>query len=356
MTSAHRPARHVLIAAVAVVTALSGCVESNRPADTASGNTECPFEADPSVTSTARIAYQNIPNGDLVVKDQRMLENCMPNAKITWNKFDSGGDVIQAFGSNSADMGLIGSSPATKALSAPLNIPMRVVWVHDVIGKAESLAVRDPAITDIKQLKGKTIAVAFSSTAHYSLLQALQDAGMNAATDVSIVNLSPDKMPSAWEGGQIDGAWVWDPTLSELLKSNGHILISSAETAKAGKPTYDLGAATTSFIDANPEFMTVWAKAQNAAVEEILNKPDDASVSIGAVMGIQPDEVKKQFDGYEYLPAKEQASADYLGGKLATDLQETAGFLLKQGGITAVSPPAAYAAGVDAKPAEAAAK
>ena len=171
MTSTHR---RVLVAAVVVgAVTLSGCVESNRPADNSAGGTECPFEADPSVTSTVRIAYQNIPNGDLVVKDQRMLENCMPNAKITWNKFDSGGDVIQAFGSNSADLGLIGSSPATKALSAPLNIPMKVIWVHDVIGKAESLAVKDKAITDIKQLKGKTIAVAFSSTAHYSLLQAL---------------------------------------------------------------------------------------------------------------------------------------------------------------------------------------
>jgi len=98
------------------------------------------------------------------------------------------------------------------------------------------------------------------------------------------------------------------------------------------------------------------AKAQNAAVGQILDKPDDASVSIGAVMGISPDDVKKQFAGYEYLPAKEQASPDFLGGKLATDLQDTAGFLLKQGGITAVSPPDAYVAGVDAKPAEAAAQ
>jgi taurine transport system substrate-binding protein len=356
MISAHRPARRVLVAAVAVVAALSGCVESNRPADNAAGGGKCPFPADESVTSTVRIAYQNIPNGDLVVKDQQMLENCMPNAKITWNKFDSGGDVIQAFGSNSADIGLIGSSPATKALSAPLNIPMRVIWIHDVIGKAESLVVKDKAVTDIKQLKGKTIAVAFSSTAHYSLLQALQDAGMDPAKDVSIVNLSPDKMPSAWEGGQIDAAWVWDPTLSELLSSDGHILISSADTAKRGKPTYDLGAATTSFIDANPAFMTAWAKAQNAAVGQILGKPDDASVSIGAVMGISPDDVKKQFAGYEYLPAKVQAGPDYLGGKLAKDLQDTAGFLLKQGGITAVSPPEAYVAGVDAKPAQAAAQ
>jgi len=339
--------------AVAGVLTLSGCVQSSRTAESGSTGVTCPFKAAPSVTTTARIAYQNIPNADLVVKDQRLLETCMPKAKISWSKFDSGGDVIQAFGSNSVDIGLIGSSPATKALSAPLNIAMKVIWVHDVIGKAESLVAKDKSITGIKVLKGKKIAVPFSSTSHYSLLQALQDAGMDATRDVSIINLSPDKMPSAWEGGQIDAAWVWDPTLSVLLKS-GHIVMSSQDTAKVGKPTYDLGAATTKFIDANPAFMTVWAKAEDAGVKEIRDKPDKASVSIAAVLGISPTDVKAEFAGYKYLDATEQASPGYLGGKLAKDLQATAGFLLAQGGIDAISTPGVYAAGVDAKPAVAA--
>lgn len=352
MNRAHRPALRTLAMVVAGVTALSGCVSSNRTAETASTGAPCPFPADPSVTTTARVAYQNIPNADLVVKDQKLLETCMPNAKITWSKFDSGGDVIQAFGSDSVDIGLIGSSPATKALSAPLNIPMRVIWVHDVIGKAESLVAKDNSVTDIKSLRGKKVAVAFSSTAHYSLLQALQDAGMDPARDVSIINLSPDKMPSAWEGGQIDAAWVWDPTLSVLLKS-GHLVMSSEDTAKAGKPTYDLGAATTGFIDANPAFMTAWARAEDAGVKQIKDQPDDASVSIAAVIGISPADVKTQFAGYQYLDATQQASPAYLGGKMATDLEATATFLLAQGGIDAVSAPAVYAAGVDAKPAAA---
>lgn len=341
-------------AAVAVVGSLallSGCVQSGRTGDVGGATSaSCPFAPDSSVTSSVTIAYQNIPNGDLVVKDQQLLEKCMPQAKVSWKKFDSGGDVIQAFGSGSVDLGLIGSSPATKGLSAPLNIPMKVIWVHDVIGKAESLVAKDAAIKSIKDLKGKKVAVAFSSTSHYSLLQALLDAGMDASKDVTLINLAPDKMPSAWQGGQIDAAWVWDPTLSVLLK-DGHIVMSAEDTAKAGKPTYDLAAGTTKFIDANPAFMSVWAKSQDAAVKQIASDPDKASVSMAAVLGIPPAEVKKQFEGYTYLDATKQASADYLGGKLAKDLQATAAFLLGQGGITAVGTPDVYAAGVDAKPA-----
>lgn len=372
MKTIHRSARHrtpqaqslrgrstralVLAAGVAGMLTVSGCVQSGRsgdvpaPGGSGASSAACPFAPDTSVSTTARIAFQNIPNGDLVVKDQRLLETCMPNAKVSWSKFDSGGDVIQAFGTKSVDLGLIGSSPATKGLSAPLNIAMKVVWIHDVIGKAESLVAKDPAAKQITDLKGKKIAVAFSSTAHYSLLQALTDAGMDSAKDVTLINLAPDKMPSAWQGGQIDAAWVWDPTLTVLLK-DGHLVTSSDETAKAGKPTYDLGAGTSAFIDGNAAFMTVWAKAQDAAVKMITNEPDKASVSISAVLSIPPADVKKQFEGYTYLDAAKQASPDWLGGKLAKDLQATATFLLNQGGITAISSPDVYATGVDAKPA-----
>lgn len=46
--------------------------------------------------TTVRIAYQEIPNADLVVKDKRLLEQALPDADIKWVKFDSGGDVNTA--------------------------------------------------------------------------------------------------------------------------------------------------------------------------------------------------------------------------------------------------------------------
>jgi taurine transport system substrate-binding protein len=347
---AHRPALRLLVTAAAAALALGGCVESGRTSAGTAPTVACPFAVDPSVTTTARIAYQNIPNGDLVVKDQRMLETCLPKAKITWSKFDSGGDVIQAFGSGSVDLGLIGSSPATKALSAPLLLPVRVIWIHDVIGDAEALVARDPAVKTIKALKGKKIAVAFSSTSHFSLLQALADAGLDPAKDVTLINLAPDKMPAAWAGGQIDAAWVWDPTQS-VLRKTGHVVLSSKDTAKLGTPTYDLGAATSAFVDANPGFMTAWAKAQDAAVKQVRAEPDKATVSMAAVLGIPPTDVKTQLAGFEYLDAAQQAGPTRLGGGLGKDLQATARFLLTQGGIDKVNKPAAYLTGVDAGPA-----
>lgn len=342
-------------AALAVLLATSGCgVKSGRSA-TGATDTKCPWKADSSITTTARIAYQKIPNADLVVKDLGLLQACMPKATVKWSTFASGGDVVQAYGAKSVDLGLMGSSPAATALSDPLDLPISVVWIHDVIGTAESLVVKDKGVQKIQDLKGSTIAVPFGSTSHFSLLQALQDAGMDAGTDVKLLNLEPDKMPAAWQGDQVDAAWVWDPVQSELKKT-GHVVLSSADTAKAGKSTYDLGTASNAFVKANPGFMTQWARAQDYAVSMIQDHPDQAAESIAAELSLSKDAAAKLFDGYEYLSAEQQASSEHLGSQMGKDLHTTAKFLLGQGAIKVVAAPQVYADGVDATPAQQAAK
>lgn len=343
------------LAAAALALSLSGCVESGRSSTaSAPADSDCPWEPDESVTTTARIAWQAIPNGDVVVKDLGILEACMPNATIKWVQAPSGGDVVKYYGTDDVDLGLMGSSPATIASSKPIvdDVDIAVVWIHDVIGDAESLIVKDPSITDISGLKGKKVAVPFSSTAHYSLLQALADAGLEAGKDVEVINLDPEKMPAAWQGDQIDAAWVWDPTQSQLLESGGERILSSADTAEAGRPTFDVGTADRTFIADNPEFMAQWAKAQDWAVKLIQEEPATAAESVAVALGIDPADAEKQFAGLTYLTAEEQASADYLGGTFAQDLFNTAGFLLEQGGIEAVGTEADYAEHVDAGPAE----
>lgn len=334
----------VLLAGGLVVLSLAGCTTAKQAEAQANANAGagCPVTSADEVTATIRIGYQAIPNANLLVKDKGWLEACMPNAKLSWIKFDSGADVVQGFGSGSVDLATLGSSPATKALSAPLNVDMQVVWIDDVIGKAESLVVRDESVTSVEQLKGKTITTPFSSTSHFSLLQALEQAGMNPSTDVTLVNLSPDKMLGAWQGGEIDAAWVWDPVLSELTKS-GHIITGSDVTAEQGKPTFDLEGATRSFVSANPRFMQTWTAIQNYAVQQVKANPDAAAQSISVQLGSTPDAVLGQLAGYTYPDAAKQVD---LMAALPGQLLVTARFLKTQGGVDSVSSEQTYADGV----------
>lgn len=315
---------------------------------TASTTVACGADGDGSAAgpgrTTVRIAYQAIPNADLIVKNQRLLEQALPEADVKWVKFESGGDVNTAVIAGSVDLGLAGSSPVTKGLSAPLNIPYKVVWIHDLIGDNEALVAK-PEIGSVKDLAGKKVATPFGSTAHYSLLAALKAAGVDAGA-VQTIDLQPQDALAAWKRGDIDAAYVWTPTLSELTK-DGKVLITSRQLAEQGKPTADLGVVTNAFAAEHPEVVTAWIKAQDQAVGQARTAPDQAAKSIGAELGLAPEEAKRQLSELVLLSAKEQTGPEYLGtpgapGKLAATLRDAAVFLKEQKKVDAVPDEAAF--------------
>ncbi|GAA3201173.1 hypothetical protein GCM10020255_105880 [Rhodococcus baikonurensis] len=185
-----------------------------------------------SSKETIRIAYQSFPSGDLIVKNNRWLEDALPEYNVKWTKFDSGADINTAFIAGEIDFGAIGSSPVARGLSAPLNIPYQVAFVLDVAGDNEALVARNATgIKTVADLRGKKVATAFASTAHYSLLAALNQAGLSA-DDVQLVDLQPQASLAAWQRGDIDAVYTWLPTLDELRK-DGTQLIASRELATA---------------------------------------------------------------------------------------------------------------------------
>ncbi|MFD4155123.1 glycine betaine ABC transporter substrate-binding protein [Streptomyces hydrogenans] len=287
---------------------------------------------------TVRIAYQSIPNADLVVKNQRLLEKALPDAEIRWVRFDSGGDVNTAVIAGAVDLGLLGSSPVTKGLSAPLDIPYKVLWIHDLIGDNEALVARKE-IGSVAALKGRKVAAPFGSTAHYSLLAALDAAGLSAA-DVSLVDLQPQDALAAWQRGDIDAAYVWTPSLTELRK-NGKVLVTSREIAARGKPTADLGVVTDAFAGKHPEIVDAWLSAEDQAVKLAKSDPAKAAAAIGAELNLTPEEARAQLAELVLLTAKEQQAPAYLGtpgkpGALAGNLRDAAVFLHGQKAIDAV--------------------
>ncbi|MGW6140315.1 taurine ABC transporter substrate-binding protein [Streptomyces sp. NPDC055140] len=286
-----------------------------------------------------RIAYQAIPNADLVVKNRKLLEKALPDAEVKWVKFDSGADVNTAVIAGSVDLGLAGSSPVTKGLSAPLNIPYKVLWIHDLIGENEALVARK-GITSVKALKGKKIATPFGSTSHYSLLAALDSAGLEES-DVTLVDLQPQDALAAWQRGDIDAAYVWTPTLTELASKGGEVLVTSRQIAEQGKPTADLGVVTDAFAAKHPEIVDAWLRAEDQAVKLAKSDPAKAAAAIGAELNLRPADAQKQLAQLVLLTAEEQQGADYLGkpgapGALAGNLRDAAVFLKAQKAVDAV--------------------
>lgn len=282
-----------------------------------------------------RIGWQPIVEPSRVPQADGTYETAT-GATVTWNRFEGGADVIAAIASGSIDIGYVGSSPLTVAASQQL--PIETIFVVGNIAEAEALAVK--GVTDPKDLAGKKIATPFVSTAHYSLLTALEHWGVDASS-VELLNLRPPEIAAAWERGDIDGAYVWDPVLTQIKSTGGTVLADSADVAEWGGPTFDAWIVRKEFAEANPDVVTAFVKTTADAYAAYLADPAGWSAEsqeakkIAELSGANAADVPALLKGYVFPSLEEQASAAFLGGGTTEAIAATAKFLVEQGRISA---------------------
>ena len=308
----------------------------------------------PAAAQDLRIGWQQIVEPSRVAQASGAYD-AATGAKVSWHVFGAGADVIAALASGSVDVAYIGSSPITVAASREL--PIEVIYVTGNIASAEALAVKD--VAEPKDLAGKAVATPFASTAHYSLLTALKHWGLKPA-DLRLVNLRPQEIAAAWERGDIQGAYVWDPVLNQIKSSGGKVLADSADVAQWGGPTFDGWVVRKDYAQAHPAIVAGFVKATGEATDAYLANPEawgpesDQAKAIAELTGAAPEEVPALLKGYEFVGLKAQTSADFLGGGTAKAIADTAAFLVEQGSFPAAL--ADYAPYVNAAYAEQAAQ
>ncbi len=275
--------------------------------------------------------------------------------KVTYRKLGGGADVIRALASGSIQLGEAGSSPIAAGLSQGVDISL--FWILDNINDAEALVARDGSgVNTIADLKGKKIGLPFVSTSHFHALVALQDAGVDPST-VKILNLRPPEVAAAWERGDIDATYIWDPVLSKV-KKNGKVLITSGQVARdSGKATFDGFVVSRKFADdkENAAFVANLVRVLAATDAQYRDHKSDWSVgskqvdAVAAESGATPADVPASLALYAFPTAAQQASPEWLGGGAqsgaAKSLAATAAFLKTQGTIQNILPD--YSVGVD---------
>ena len=147
--------------------------------------------------------------------------------------------------------------------------------------------------------------------------------------------MPPADMRAAWQRGDIDGAFVWEPTLSALLELDGRILLTSGELADQGYLTGDIGLVRTGFAQQYPHLVTGYVASQIRAVEYIRTQPQLAAQAIGRELGIDSAEALRQMNSLVFLDGSEQLGPAYFGssdspGQLAEIFLATAEFLVNQ--------------------------
>lgn len=324
---------------------LFGLVGLSLPLITSSCGGSTSSSSSPSATTAAltaagdsgqipdkiRIGYQVIPNAELLAKAQGLAKQAFPNSEVQYISFDSGRDVNTAVAAKGIDFGLVGSVPASIGIARGL--PYNVYFIHDVIGSAEALVGKN-GLKAIADIKGKKIATPFGSTAHFSLqsLLQLENIPENALT---IIDMQPPEIVAAWQRGDIDGSYVWQPNLSKLQKAGGTILVSSADLAKKGVVTADVGVVRKEFAQKYPNAVKQYVAVLDQAVKAYRSDPEAAAKLLAQELNITPEETKSATKELIWLDSTEQKDPKYLGtsdkpGDFAKVLKQSADFVAAQ--------------------------
>ena len=259
---------------------------------------------------------------------------------IQWRNFDSGGDVMMAMASGDVQIGVAGSSPIAAAVSR--GVDAQLLWILDNIADAEALVVRNGSgIVAPQDLAGKTLAVPFVSTTHFHALFALEQFGLTGK--VKVINLQPSDIPAAWERGDIDAAFIWDPALGRL-KQSGHVLLTSGQLTDWGKATFDGLVVDKQFAAANGPGMQAFTQVLQDSTAGYVKAPKSWTadspqvINVAKQSGAKPEEVPPVLALYQFPLASEQAGPTWLGGGAAKALAATAEFLKAQKKIPALLP------------------
>ena len=282
------------------------------------------------------IGYQLV-YGPWLTQMERLRQEGLGGKSIEFVQFNSGAEVITAMAAGSVDISLAGSSPSAAAVSR--GVGLHVVYIYDNINDAEALVV-DDSITAPQDLRGKTIAVPFGSTTHLHMMFALEQFNISPG-DLRVVDMQPPDMVAAWERGDINGGFVWDPALGRM-KEKGRVLVTSGDLSNWGKATFDAMVASKRFTDRNPEFMCQWIKMTAEADADFRANPGEygpgmpKAQAVANAIGGNADEVGAVLALYDFPTLEQQVSATWLGGGAQESLKAASEFLTEQGRLDGV--------------------
>ncbi|MBQ6967848.1 MAG: ABC transporter substrate-binding protein [Lachnospiraceae bacterium] len=286
-----------------------------------------------SKQAKAIVGSQDIIEGSIVSKAGGYFKQEMgPETEV--KMFDAGRDINAALMSGSIDFGNFGVVPTTVGLSSGNDF--KVIWIACLIRQSECLIVREGSgIETVADLKGRKVAATTASSGHYGLICSLEDAGLTI-DDIELVDMNPTATYAAWERGDIDATYTWNPTALRLTENGGKMIMSGAELAKTGHPTINFHVVRREFAEKNPEQVKAYIRAVAKGTALYRNNEAEALKLMAPYLDMTEDQVKALMVD-EYLLLEEQMGENAFGNDTAAkSIYDVAQFLKDAGQLDSI--------------------
>lgn len=175
---------------------------------------------------TVTIGYQKADPVDIARQHGELIKKMKAKGyQVVFKEFSDGAALMTALKSGAIDYARVGDTPPVTAKAAGTDIALIAAGATKEYGSG-ILVGKNSQITNLKQLKGKTIAYQKVTAAQYLIIQALKKAGLST-NDVKLVNMDQSSASVAFAKGSVD-AWVtWDPYTATAQVNQGAKLLTN---------------------------------------------------------------------------------------------------------------------------------
>lgn len=233
---------------------------------------------------TVRIGWQPTLNGAryfVAMHEGLFTKNGLDIQPI---KFTSGPAYFSAFASKSIDVGFMGTPPAVVGIAQ--GVPMKIFAIENYAPGSEALVARKGSgIDTLKGIKGKKIATKRGTSGDYALQSALTKAGLKLS-DITFVDLDVSALMPAFNRGDIDAGWYWEPWQGEMIDAGGHQVVSDGEIGLHGGIVW---VAESEWLSSHSDVVGRMLHAIDEATQVISKDPQKAASYIVADMGVSQD-------------------------------------------------------------------
>src|SRR3954465_6221873 len=283
-TTFRRPIRRAfsllaLVPLAAVLAACGGSSSAEAGGAAASGGTAPELRLGYFANVTHAAALIGVQDG-LFAKE-------LGDTKLTTQVFNAGPDEVEALFGGAIDAAYIGPSPTINAYGQSDGDAIRII-AGAASGGAQ-LVVR-AGIDSPADLKGTTLASPqLGNTQDVALRTWLTKQGLKNSVDgggdVTIAPTANADVPNLFDAGELDGAWVPEPTASLLvLEHKGHVLVDEKDLWPQGQFVTTHLIVRTEFLQKYPDAVAALLRGHVKAVEFAQSDPDGAKKAVNAAL------------------------------------------------------------------------
>lgn len=194
-------------------------------------------------------------------------------AEVKWSEFASGPPHFEALASGRLDFGSVGGTPLISGQSGGVDFKAIAVTGDGKQGNMIVIPKNSP-IKELKDLKGKKVAVAKGSSAYNFLYMAIAKAGLKG-DDIKVIQLQPDEARPALDSGAIDAWSIWDPYATIAVFQTGAKILVSGEDLNINAPSFLI--ARTKFTQEHPDLTVLFLKTYEEVRKYYLDHQDEVA-------------------------------------------------------------------------------